>query len=1044
MANLESNHILIGLGGTGGKILRAFKMRMFEEFPNKEEREKQPVALLYVDSTREMMGIGRPDMDVMGQDASFGENEFLFIKGVDVPELLENVGSHPELNGIVKNVGAVRTAVGNLGEAAGQKRRAGRLLFAVNASKYVTAVKNCFASCHTISHNDTKNVHIFAGLCGGTGSGSIIDAICQVRNIPGWEMAHINVYAMIPEQDLPSADMDKGRYYENGYAALRELNALQCGVFNPSDVLNSGEPLDVFNEGKIKGVANGITVYSNANENGVIVNSFEELPKIVSDYVYSRIFLIGQKGNECEDIIRAFNFENMDGFEFEVDETCDSHDFDQNTEMPKVRTRKVSSFGLKRIIYPELRVLKHMTYSVGKDVLCQFQYNHWRQGLGFIDEEQNIDYRKEYLNDETLSRWMLDLDHLSLDTEILKAKDGTTYDSFQKEWSQQVADLVDLCRQDKDPLILLYQQMENIYQQNFRDEGVEKYFREKARSIDAIAAEVRSTIEKELYNKWADGNISIIELQKIGELMSAYVATDLKTKIEGELDECKKKLKISNDELEAIHNDFGSVSLFGKIVKKKDDYYVQYQTELTYNLVTRTRIVAYTFAKDVLVSVLQRYMNEMSSDINRFGSMLNDAISETKRLIAAQQKHNKGLEDISGAVIEVSEEERMLNFEDNIRLSKDDMVTICNKVRQSVIPQTEFKNFADLLTRLNEKTIKRAFDVTLAEIINEKHNQLPKTATKILGLNILTQLQQKLGSNMQNLQEFARKVLQQSGVYIKTDRNQVISRIRNNEDPDETKNINLREVLISLPSPDDDVELTAFANDLKRAFESQMEQGVKAPKIFMGSPRKNEMSIITINYALPMRALSWLAGYKKRYDRFLDKNKPTYLNHAILLHSEGLGEDLPDIFAKSNKELEELDRKRNAERQNFNETEHKIEDNAGPTRDNSVISNDGPTLPPKGPELPPVGQDVMPKAVEPTVSVFVWIANQKWGPYDYKTLKTLVERKQLTTETPVWMQGLQTWTPAGQVALLGGLFAPAMPSMQPTPDMPPQMPPMMP
>lgn len=81
MATLKTNHILIGLGGTGGKILRAFKMRMFEEFPNKEEREKQPVSILYVDSTREMMGIGRADMDVMGQDASFGENEFLFIKG---------------------------------------------------------------------------------------------------------------------------------------------------------------------------------------------------------------------------------------------------------------------------------------------------------------------------------------------------------------------------------------------------------------------------------------------------------------------------------------------------------------------------------------------------------------------------------------------------------------------------------------------------------------------------------------------------------------------------------------------------------------------------------------------------------------------------------------------------------------------------------------------------------------------------------------------------------------------------------------------------
>ena len=51
--NCNGNHILVGLGGTGGKILKAFKMRMFEEFPVAEVRDKLPVALLYVDSTDE-------------------------------------------------------------------------------------------------------------------------------------------------------------------------------------------------------------------------------------------------------------------------------------------------------------------------------------------------------------------------------------------------------------------------------------------------------------------------------------------------------------------------------------------------------------------------------------------------------------------------------------------------------------------------------------------------------------------------------------------------------------------------------------------------------------------------------------------------------------------------------------------------------------------------------------------------------------------------------------------------------------------------------
>ena len=59
----DCNHTLIGLGGTGGRILQEFKMRMFEEFTDEGQRGKQPVALLYVDSCDELMPeVGRGDM----------------------------------------------------------------------------------------------------------------------------------------------------------------------------------------------------------------------------------------------------------------------------------------------------------------------------------------------------------------------------------------------------------------------------------------------------------------------------------------------------------------------------------------------------------------------------------------------------------------------------------------------------------------------------------------------------------------------------------------------------------------------------------------------------------------------------------------------------------------------------------------------------------------------------------------------------------------------------------------------------------------------
>lgn len=115
-------------------------------------------------------------------------------------------------------------------------------------------------------------------------------------------------------------------------------------------------------------------------------------------------------------MLRAFNFENMDDFAFEYDETGIA---DENKIVPIARTKKICSFGIKRVMYPELRVLKHITYTVGESILYQFKYNNWRENQGFTNEERNKDYRKDYLNKEKLAQWMLDDSHLTLEQKFL-------------------------------------------------------------------------------------------------------------------------------------------------------------------------------------------------------------------------------------------------------------------------------------------------------------------------------------------------------------------------------------------------------------------------------------------------------------------------------------------------------------------------------------------------------------------------------------------------------------------------------------------------
>ena len=1018
----NGNHILVGLGGTGGKILKAFKMRMFEEFPDAKERDKQPVALLYVDSTREMMGIGRPDFRVMGLDASFEESEFLNIKDVDIEHILNHIDNYPAIKGIINNVGAVKTAIGSLGQAAGQKRRAGRILFAANAVAYVNALKNAYSKCINISQNASElNVHIFAGLCGGTGSGAIVDAIVQARKT--FPEANIAVYAMIPEMNLPHANMDQGRYYQNGYAALNELNALQAGRFIPHDVTGAGREAKLFND-KVKGVADGLTLYSNVNENGMTINSLTELPKIVSDYVYARVFLINAQDEVNHNIIRSYTFENMDDFALEYDETKNAG---SNGQVPVARTKKVNSFGIKRVIYPELRVLKHITYTIGEKILFQFKYNNWNDNQGYVNEEANKDYRQEYFNDANLGKWMLDEKHLTLESKILPS--DRDYPTFYDYWHDKAIDYAGEAKMADNPLNELDNIMADFYAKQFRKKGVDDFFKDKEQAIPEMSKEIRRVIEHELYEKWKTGDISIVELIKVSSLLLERIS-NIRKDIDAKIIQLQTDLEGLSQERQANVNEWVSKGFLSKKVFGGDkDSFAGHQEILTDYYTCKTRLESFAFAKKLCAKLFIE-LGKLDADISLFGQKITDAIDETERLVAAQRKVNKGLEDMKGAVIEVSEEETMSEFEVELKVDKVDMPNIARQIREAILPESEFVNFGLLADDITIEEITDAFDLKLAEVIKIKHDEKIEQNKKVLGLNILTQLKQKLTTD-EEIQRFALDIVRQSGVYLKLNNDQMQLHVRNNEgnlSPTNPASINKKVIMVSIPSPDENEQLKHFADKLEKAFRNSFAQGNQQTTLVVNkkSLRKDELSITTVAYCFPIRAISWMEPYKERYESFLNTgNVNTDASNAILLHTEGDGKQLPSLFVVENAAA------------------IAAEDTATPAP--SPAPTPGPGMPPPPPTSGPGMPPPPPQPAVPQIQLMMFVGGQQYGPYDYATCKQFVQGGQLNQQTMVWMQGMPAWTPAGQVPELQSLFAPQMPpQMPPIPGgmTPPPMPPM--
>lgn len=996
------NHILVGLGGTGGKVLRAFKMRMFEEYPDAAVRNKFPVGLLYVDSTREMMGIGRPDFRVLGQDASFMENEFVFIKSVDVEKILDNINNYPALKGMVDNVEEVKTAIGSLGEAAGQKRRAGRILFAANAVRYKNALDAVYARVNEISHTDGVMIHIFAGLAGGTGSGSIIDAITQTRK--AYPEAKIMVYAMVPEMKLPKPGIDKGRYYQNGYAALNEINGLQTGRFVPCDVSSAGRQAELFSI-RIKGVADGVVLYSNVNENGVSVHSFDELPRLVSDYAYFRVFMEPRK--EVEDFIRAYSFENMDSFCFEYDEGAGN---------VISRSKKFNSFGIKRVIYPENRILQHMTYTVGQRLLYQFQYNNWRDNYGYVGEASNKDYKEEYFSDDKAKRWMLDFKHLTLEERILPTE--PKYESFQDYWHDKAVGYADEAKSADCPLNELDNLMKDFYEKSFRKRGVEGFYKDKTEIVNELAREIRQNIERDLFTWWKDGVISLYDLVKIAETALAYMGNqrnaldELVVKMQENFDNWDQERKLNVE-------DWSSLGLLQRMVNKGARLYALHQDILTDSFVARTSLRALEFAK-VLASRVLTELGNLSSEITSFYAKISKAIEECDRQIAANKKENKGIEDMTGAIIEVSEEVHMENFEKELMTNKSDQPAMAAELRKVIVPEGDFIPFGDLVNRISVDRIKDAFDIRLAAIIKEKHETVCGRNEKLLGLNILQQLQQVLTTD-EEIQKFALELVKQSGVYLKfndTEMNRYIPHERNENPAVNPSSINCKSILVSIPSPEENEELKRFADKLANAFKNSFNNAAQQTtlQVDMKSNRKDELSIVSVVYCFPLRAIEWLSTYKERYEDllFMANGSRSSVN-SILLHSEGDGSKLPPVFIPDH-----------------------VETPVAAVNEPVVAVNPVPgvAVPPAmpGAAVPPPMPGVA--SVLPQGQYYLSLNGQQVGPYAGIQLQQLVQGGQLTQQTYVWAQGMPAWQFAGQVPDLACLFQPTPPPMPGMPPMP--------
>ena len=240
-------------------------------------------------------------------------------------------------------------------------------------------------------------------------------------------------------------------------------------------------------------------------------------------------------------------------------------------------------------MYPELRVLKHITYTIGESVLYQFKYNNWRENQGFANEERNRDYRNDFINKENLANWMLDEEHLTLEKKILPSDND--FMAFNEYWHDKAINYAQDAKKADCPLNELDNIMGDSFANFFRDCGVENYYAGKEKAIPDMAKEIRHTVEAGFFEKWKDGDISITELQKISKLLIERVS-EIRTELEATTKDEIEEYKAIDEDRKANLKEWSDLGILQRMVNVGERKYARHQEYLTEFYTSKTRLVA--------------------------------------------------------------------------------------------------------------------------------------------------------------------------------------------------------------------------------------------------------------------------------------------------------------------------------------------------------------------------------------------------------------------------------------------------------------------
>ncbi len=902
-----SNHLIIGLGGTGGKVIRNIRKAIYRDWRPSQVSDRQPgstqgidkvsqatppgvkIDYLYVDSSKSDMGADE-DWKLLGENLQLDPSGKCYLEGNNLKTRLDDIHNFPSLAPWIGqpqrwhrilNLGAGATEI-----MGGQKRRLGRFLFATNAENFIGKVSHKVNRLVEGSQLADVQFHIVSGLAGGTGSGSLIDTICTIRKKYSDDKKYpILLYLLLPEEH-PNPGWNIGNYHANGYSALMELNSLATGKYMPTDILGRGDRYKNLN-----GAFKTCFLITNENSNGAPFDVDKEIPSLMAEMLY-QILLAESLGKKQID--RVLEWENLD-------KSLEGKDRSGDPE----RCRSFASFGIRKISYPEEEIKEFIGYSLSAQTLLQMLYNNWAQG--YLNGETQTLAVEGFVGDSaTQKKLCLDREVFFLERQYSSEeleKDQKGWKPFEADWRAYIERLsIDIVAEQGNWLEALKRKCEDREKKSFRDgRGVIDYYSWKMDRIHEYGRIITSGIEDEFARELLSGGRSLLETESILRALCVMLEKKLiewENQVEVESTFAAKQRILWTDNLQRFE-DLGTLAR--RIPGNKERIFEAGKNAMIIYYSQTTRVSSWAFASE--------FLRVVKNDLLRIADHVATVIAGFRTAVkycSDQAGKHKPEEKIllSTAVVE-----RLFNgdevtryvealigsreFQDKqARQAREKMLEklMANRIGLRNLPTAkDNEKLLDILAQSSHETLA---DFDAAADTADRNNS---NFGKLLSVSIIDKLRERYTGDPERMKSEIKEHMHKAGYLLKMNGAEHGKRGPGTNQSD--KNI-ISNLIVMLPDADKD---DPFIKALKSAFQGAVAMPDMVQFIDTKDKRRHEITILSFVQLFPLRYVEVLGRLKEKYEFLLADGE---IEQAVLeIHTEDPSERFNSLFLKPVREI---------------------------------------------------------------------------------------------------------------------------------------------